>query len=637
MSNRLIPVANRRFICLYYLLLLFVFLVCPIKSKVVSNPLNVIKSSIVASCSPNNVVELVANLMLMKATKGKLLKNADNVLIPKDFNVCDVKYKDRIIQKMARIQGDFFDNKPFKLHRCKRNETEAAARQFSCQVEPDLKNVNELKNVIRDLIIPVIERSENVSPTPVMDYDLWINSFSGIKKKSYLEAYQKFLAGDKYNGSTYMNTVKIDEKIFINPVTFKTKARNITAQTEICKIIIGHFIDHVSLVCKNSLQSYGSGLRAEDRCEKFLKWTQHFGGDYKIVCVDGQAYDATRHKVIQEVIDVQIYKWFMERFKLELFKSPVSPHVIEEVLYILDQMVYGKNYKYLIYGTQATGRMNTTNGNTLSNIGYQTYICHKAGLKWKRDYFFEAAGDDTFIIIRGNKYKLYIKAAWSFCYTDDASKPIVHGLGQACKFFDLFDTIQGSEYLSCYLLQSQTDDKIYMIRKPERFLQLTSWTYNNKHTNLRKAHRLNAELACMEGLNILSQQDFIPLYRALAYQGIRTGNHKISNTTRKKFNLESNKHNDLRDSRSANLSREFNQLMFDKFLINEGEINNLISDLNSSSNLYDIIQTPIIDKLFSVGSYSDMAHSKFDDVNREFIRMSDKKLIYSDYFGYPDF
>lgn len=261
------------------------------------------------------------------------------------------------------------------------------------------------------------------------------------------------------------------------------------------------------------------------------------------------------------------------------------------------QKVYNEYIKYNIIGTQPSGKMNTSQGNTLRALMYIRYAMHKINMTEGIDYFVEACGDDTIIFI--NKVdKERVKASlYEYVYTkEEYNTPFIHGLGQVCRVIEEHDDITGAEYLSCVLLKVG-NKHIAMVRKPDRLIQLTSFTMNNPFKtakNYNKRLNLNKGLCKGEGENILSQCHNIYLYKSIAKNLLRHGNVKYA------VYKDINSHNSKTDRRNLDVNKTFEKYMLYKYGVTKTMIRSFCEKLDKAG-IYDVINDEMVDRIYSNG------------------------------------
>jgi hypothetical protein len=268
-----------------------------------------------------------------------------------------------------------------------------------------------------------------------------------------------------------------------------------------------------------------------------------------------------------------------------------DPKHIKEILSNFAQSVHSKNFSYELKGTQATGKMNTSQGNTTRSLFYLRLVQQLAGIP---DKFFkmEAGGDDTIMFMRRKDVELFVETAYKYVYIKDPDFDGAFGLGQVAKRFDVFLKGTGAEYLSTNIIINNAGE-FMMMRKLERVFQLVSWTMNNDCANKKKRDDLNRQLARCEALNIRASCNDIRIMAALSDYLLRAaGEGKIS------FK-DQIKHVDRTDSRKLEFNDAFEDYLFEKYDINCTDIEELITELQDN-NLYGSCELEIIDKLMGV-------------------------------------
>lgn len=496
-------------------------------SKMVFNP---------GSCSINNHIEMINTLWDMfidiknYANKNKLTERIKNKFkITKMVNYKTHEYKNNnpfhepLVKKSFAIEGYKIDNNiPHKLHSCNMNIFESAYRQVQSKIDYDDKEMDEFekfaKKKLDELILPEID-----APTKgVLDYLKGV----GSKAAAFYEGYKEFQLFQVIKAKMKMFS-KTDEKIYLNWDKIKEKARNVTAPEDRNKLIMGVVCDYLMKIVDKQDWS-GPSKNPGQKCKIFSKFMNQVMYDQVVVCADGSAFDSTQHQRILEIVDVYAFKLILENHP-ELYN--IAPkHVFEQLCYMTEFTVNNKYISYKIKGTQMTGRMNTCLGNTLRSWLYVEYIKYK--MLSHRSWILLSRiqemvnGDDQIIFMPKTYYDLYCEVARTHVYAPE-DLPIKHGLGQIAKMFDLYPSITGAEFLSCILLYDPLKNEFLMVRKLERFLQLTPYTYNNRFTKYKKFRQYNGFLARAEALNILSGQ--VPtIFKKYALKMLEIANEEIS-------------------------------------------------------------------------------------------------------------
>jgi hypothetical protein len=506
-----------------------------------------------------------------------------------------------------RINGYVInDNRPFKLHRCNINELESLYRQIQSGISYDENIMKEFikysKSIIDNLIIKFYceKGFEKISIN-------WYYSKLGSKRYEYKKGYEKYENCTKLAMSYKMHN-KSDEKIIIDFNEIKAKSRNICAQQPMGKIVFG-------MCCELGAQviSYydwsGPGLSLKQKGEKFSNWSKNiFRNNCTVISCDGSAFDSTQHEILIKEIDsyflnrvLSINPYLSEYFNLCDIRKYCSQRQF---------LIFSKyQYAYAIKGTQLSGRMNTCLCNTLRSFLYVSFVCFKANIN-NNSIKFEVNGDDQIIFIFNWLVDKYISYAKKFVYYDKESN-ICHGVGQICKIFDVYPNITGAEYLSCYLIKADDGD-ICLMRKPQRFFQSVPYTIRNCCKN-KKFFVLQAMLArdiAFAGLINFRNIRLYRIYFAKMYEMSVNNLKTYSKTMRlkrtqyqmiKKVCME-NKIKEIykkNEDIDVKFNQPFEDFLFKKWKIDEDDIvefNNRIQDIKE---ITDIVETPIIDKMFN--------------------------------------
>jgi len=250
-------------------------------------------------------------------------------------------------------------------------------------------------------------------------------------------------------------------------------------------------------------------------------------------------------------------------------------------------------------GTQTTGKMSTSMGNTIRSILYARFIAEKCQIP-QEEFYMEASGDDQIIFIESKYTKLFYKRAYQYVYTDDVDSSISKGLGQIAKQIDVYKSINGAEYLSCIFI-TNNDNELKMLRQPHRFLQATPFTLKNKKFKIGEFYNKNDELLLADAYNIRASYKGVAFYEAYADAIFRVC---------KKINpdySEKNKHNDSSDSRSIDMNEEFHNYLYEQYGILQCDLDEYYEVLRNI-NRYEQVEISLIDKLNRIST-----HEQYDN------------------------
>jgi transcription antitermination factor NusG len=568
---------------------------------------NIAPQIIIGTCAPNNVGEMISELLTRKIAyipgEKCVRKSAAEIEFKhnkKHLQECNGGYSNVLIQKSPIFSGYFVSNKPYFLHSCVRNLTESIYRQYSALVSYDEKEVYNYKQyVVNAYIQPIIKESLNHQ---FPKFDEWLSRYSGKQLLKYQKAYQEYIEKPQITREDVMKMLmhsKTDEKVFIDYSTNKPKikSRTVIEQLDTIKVIMGPFISFVSKISKIVDQTYGSGLNFEERCHKFEKWIDILG-DYVVVCIDGSAFDSTQWEAIMLALDTELYDQLIELHKNDILQY-CDVELLKLIIREYNMVVHCKIAQFFKNGTVPSGKMNTSDGNTRRSSSYVRYGAMKANLIYGVDFFCECCGDDIIIFIKRKQASRLIESLEKFVYLKDNIDKS-HGLGQIAKKFDIYDSIADAEYLSCYFLVNSCN-KIKMIRKPERFLQLTPWTKSNNQRDIHKSNILNKELSLGDAMELMSWCGDIELYAEYAKMLARFGGiHGI------RENDKSYMYSAKIDTRSDSFNDAFIQMLYKKFNIDYGTYKSFLNVIKNikSDQQYITIHHEFIDYLFFKNSFS---------------------------------
>jgi len=212
------------------------------------------------------------------------------------------------------------------------------------------------------------------------------------------------------------------------------------------------------------------------------------------------------------------------------------------------------------------------------------------------DYWFEACGDDTFIIIRRDRAQKFIDTAYKYVYVKDVSFKGKFGLGQIAKMFERSDNkITGVEYLSQFFVENEYN-QIALFRKEDRLFQGISFTMNNKKKKIKARDALNKGLLLAEAMNLESScHDLVHIKELIkCYRRVTDG----SKPCFKDDNIYVNR----QDTRHLSMNSAYRLMMEEKYGILDTDFDDLISKISSVKHIYDSYHSDYIDKLERVDS-----------------------------------
>jgi len=422
---------------------------------------------------------------------------------------------------------------------------------------------------------------------------------------------------------------KTDEKVYVDPTSEKPKikARCVIEEADEVKVILGPLIKYITGIKKRICNWYGSGLNFGERAEKFEKWIEKIPG-YKVICIDGSAFDSTQHGEIRKGVDSFLLNNIIDNHLEDLSRYCTVSH-LRFISNNVCKWITGKTrtctIKALIDGTVGSGEMNTSDGNTTREALYCMYTAHKAGLKYEEDFFFETCGDDLIMIICETKYQLFIESAYKHTYVKAlpdfklGTEKLKYGLGQVAKMIEVFDDIREAEYISAHFLVNK-NGTIKMIRKMNRLFQLTPWTRSVKQVEQSAIQtELNGFLYC-DAQEMLTWSGDIELLTKLANKWMSYIPAKSS------FNLDryynAHKYVNRVDRRLTDMNEAFLEHMEKFYQITKEEIAKFLRTLDKSTR-FSKIRSSMIDKVYGKGNTNVVVYKGQED--KSVIQLLNKK------------
>jgi hypothetical protein len=593
---------------------------------------SVIPTIIFGACTANNIYEIIKNIDAWTTKKNEKFKityrnEYTKNIVKKYLKRKDVNARLRckanpqiqyMTYKTFAFSGYYLDNNyPYKLHRCANNEMEAIYRQLRIELKPDPIILQDFKKFAEKQINQLVDE---VDETDFMEY---IEHYAPTVKE-YMDGYQSYLEGKKLN-LNYKMHCKIDEKFFINYGDTKLKSRNISAQNPMAKALMG-FLTHTAMKLLHKQLWSGPGYNTKERILKFNKWVEEIPN---CVClsVDGSAFDSTQHKEILQIVDCYFMKRILQ--KCSKYLKYVAERDVRKVITQVDFRVGTKYCVYTIKGTQMSGRMNTCVCNTLRSHLYIQYSKYKASMLNHPFIKHEVCGDDQIIFISKHLVDRYITFARKYVYVREDAK-IKYGLGQIAKIFGKYDKITGAEYLSMILIYDEQSGKIAMVRKLDRFMQLTPYTFRNDKKKLTQFYYLQNLLAIgdyqnskeesnipeimkkyLEKMNKIAKLNIIKMRSSLSKLEVQRC-RKIVFTEQFAHRFSNISNSTIPEDRLNELYEEYLQSEYD---INKSEVEDFLEQLSKVKQISDKPQSSIVDKINHIKSYY-QAYSKVKSLEK---------------------
>jgi hypothetical protein len=437
-----------------------------------------------------------------------------------------------------------------------------------------------------------------------IDWEEWLNSCESKKRLLYREA--KEIYDNEYRGTTDINKLKklaaeykmhtkTDEKVFLDHQSMKRKARCVTEENDLIKVILGPLIKYIAKLCKRSFDWYGSGLSAQDRGIKIEGWIEKIPV-HEILCIDGSSFDSTQYGAIMEVFD-QVYLKEIIKAHPEIrdYATPEHIHAIVDNLWRVIKADITEHIKItaMIYGTTGSGQMNTSNGNTLRAGSYILYGAYKSGLIYGEDFFFECSGDDTIILIKKEKSKALQDALFKYVYLKSFKE---NGkLGQVAKVIDKYNTIDQAEYLSSHFMINEIG-QVKMYRKLTRFFQLTPFT-RSINSYKESTIKLKTQMFALCDYNELKTwMSDIKLFNSVGklWRKFITVD---KNADTSDYISKDSLYNDRSDTRIG-FNKAFEESLLKLYSIESSEINDFIQTIEKCKDQFAIIRHTLLDKIY---------------------------------------
>jgi hypothetical protein len=578
--------------------------------------------TVIPTCTANNVAEMIQGMIENGIWETLKLKEEFQKDHSRLLN-CDNNNDDVMKQKSVLITGFDVPNIPAKIHRCPRCAVESLARQLmSNGLKPCPNKVQHLKERYG--------KSEKFRELyqAMTQYEFkpwtWIDKYSGQQAERYRQALDEYRdAKTKYNNyrveaSKMKQHTKTDEKIMILYNEMKMKARAVTQQSNICKVLMGPVTAYITYCRKMAgNESFGSGLTNEARCEKFQRWMEK--GYDAFLPLDGSAFDSTQSAEIQEAIDHQDYQAFFDLHGAE-YSDYADVKDAYEVCMETTLDITCMLGSYRVEGSIPSGTMKTSDGNTNRSGEYVReifdYMGEEVKLKpsgWDQrivkygflegiDYNVETCGDDVLLFTFKTFSELFVKMAYKHVYEKDCKqfeRRQTSTLGQIAKMMTFHDRLEDCDYLSCDIVIDSTTGLIKMYRKLERFFQMTPFTISNQKNQVRQENELNSLLAYADAYSThLSHYD-IPFISEYC-EHVMTLGHKP--TTGREIELvqktyKPDSYTSKVDFRGTNVYHDVMYNLEKKFGITYSDLDEFKVAIKKNDNLYAKIQCAFIDKL----------------------------------------
>lgn len=426
----------------------------------------------------------------------------------------------------------------------------------------------------------------------------WFNGVDSKKKYKYKEAYSQYeynnVSPDYYKKlMTYRMHTKTDEKMFVDYSNPKVKARCVIEEDDAVKVIMGPIIKRLSEIQKEINPWYGSGLNFEERSTKFENWIDNLG-DYRVLCIDGSAFDSTQHKELLEICDSYLMNGLIDNHIADLSNYCNIKHlrfIVNNHVKLCVGKTKTTKIDFQFEGKVGSGQMNTSRGNTTRAALYSMFIAHKIGIQFGVDYYLEACGDDTIIFMKADHIHRFQEAAFKYVYIKDVDDTTKHGLGQVAKIIDVYRDITDAEYISCHFIECK--GRISMIRKMSRFFELTPWTRKSVTCKIEnKVKEVTGFLKCDEA-ELRTWMGDIKLLNCVANKWTEfTKNTKLE----KDKYINDHQYIDRTDKRILSKEDGFTTYLYRMYGIVEDDINRIMKKIRSADQ-FSVITDEFVDKL----------------------------------------
>lgn len=303
---------------------------------------------------------------------------------------------------------------------------------------------------------------------------------------------------------------KLGEKLVNRPEKF-SKVRNISGSPSLLKYIIGPFIYGIQKLIYKLDYAHdqpGSDMQLSRQLNRDINNLE--SGAKMAIEIDGSSFDSTQWKVILFFLDYTLYSLFLS---IIVTTVHVSLPILKVALGQIDIVGYSFIIGYIVNGTVASGKSNTTLGNTQRSAFYVRYIAINAKLREGKHFCFKATGDDILIII----LKKYVEAFTKNLQYTYSTKAFC--MGQVAKDIKICE-IEHASYLSMRILKTRLG--YYYIKDPTR--ALSNLFLTTKIAPNSKANVANNIRYCIKQVASLSL-GFIPFFNNII-NTIETGDIK---------------------------------------------------------------------------------------------------------------
>jgi len=237
----------------------------------------------------------------------------------------------------------------------------------------------------------------------------YYNHLTTAQKKE-MDDYHQLLATEgifKTSNLAVYNVFKKSGEKLVNKPGDESKVRNISGSPSGLKYVIGPFIYAIQKAMYTFDPAHdqpGSDMQLSRSLNNSIKLMR--AGKKIAIEIDGKSFDSTQWKSIIFGLDVNFY------LNILSITAKSCLHVSESIMRVCLQSVdiigYSPLLGYTTYGTVASGRSNTTLGNTQRSAFYVRYIASQARLIEGVDYILRCTGDDILIIIHIDSVQSFV-------------------------------------------------------------------------------------------------------------------------------------------------------------------------------------------------------------------------------------
>lgn len=356
---------------------------------------------------------------------------------------------------------------PISFHHCSMVECHALKnRQLKELPKPEPRLLDAWRPFV-DFINEII--SCDIGDLQLLPFAEWVAHFPGRKRGFIISCFKGEIELQKYleKKINYDGFPKLDEKA-IDDGPKGARPRWVSGPPNWHKIVVGPFFYTLS----RELEKYLPGYCVSKTFGEISVVINEALFEFRKPVIfkgDGGSFDSCQSFPVLDCTDKNFYDKVINRsHNLLNYDARIGHETFERCVYWSDHKGFGKFHKYTCKGRQASGKSNTTEGNTRRECCYMLTIAFAAGIL--KRFFLLCKGDDCIAILEEEdvpKFEAYRRQLYTTKATGEG------GLGQVM-IDGCYTKLDDMDFCSARFMPYNGFYR--MIRMPERVVKLDSWT-----------------------------------------------------------------------------------------------------------------------------------------------------------------